>query len=130
MRTSTMPRMVLGGCLLCAGAHAADAPPNGVGLSGSVNTSDGAEVTADEGPSDPSSTPSAKSEGFEHGLRLGIGLPIGKTGEANELRSGELSGIVGFRVPVWLDLGYRLSPSWWVGLAPELGLGTVGTDCE
>jgi opacity protein-like surface antigen len=129
MRTSTMPRMVLSGILLCAGANAADAPP-GVELSGSLERSDGAAGTADTAPSESSSTSSAKSEGFEHGLRLGIGLPIGKTGEANDLRSGEMSGVVGFRVPVWLDLGYRLNPSWWVGLAPELGLGTAGTDCD
>jgi hypothetical protein len=41
-----------------------------------------------------------------------------------------MSGVVGVRVPIWLDLGYRLDAHWWVGLAPELGLGTVGSDCK
>src|SRR5690606_18059275 len=71
-----------------------------------------------------------RSEGFEHGLRLGLSVPIGKTGEPNDLRSGDMGGIVGVRVPIWLDVGYRLSNEWWVGLAPVLGLGTVGSDCE
>jgi opacity protein-like surface antigen len=101
----------------------AQASPEGVGAS--------TEGASDSGSGDSGGSKRApEPRGFEHGLRFGVSVPFGKTGEANVLRSGDVSGMVGVRVPIWLDLGYRLDRSLWVGLAPELGLGTVGSDCK
>jgi hypothetical protein len=93
-------------------------------------SSDGAAAEVDATRSDAPDSPAAEPSGFEHGLRLGVALPVGKTGESNALRSGDMSGVVGLRIPIWLDIGYRLNRSWWVGLAPELGLGPTGSDCD
>lgn len=87
------------------------------------------DVVGAKEASGPAAT--SESSGFEHGLRLGATLPLGKADGGNALRnSGNLNGIVGIRVPIWLDLGYRVSDHWWLGLAPELGLGSVGSDCD
>ncbi len=72
--------------------------------------------------------------GWQWGLKLGIELPLGKadgglTLLGREARSGDLSGIGDFRVPIAFDLGYRTSPDWWIGLEAGAGLGPAGDDC-
>ncbi len=73
-------------------------------------------------------------QGFEWGLKLGFELPLGDAdGGASvlgqQIRSGALSGIGSFRVPIGLDLGYRTSQRWWWGLEAGAGLGPAGDDC-
>ncbi len=81
--------------------------------------------------------------GFEWGLGVGFAMPFGDAdsgaslfdtgGEAPNsglpIREGAMDGIVSYRVPFILDLGYRISPGWWVGLRPELGTGGFGKEC-
>jgi hypothetical protein len=40
-----------------------------------------------------------------------------------------MSGIVAYRIPLALDLGYRVSPAWWLGLRPEAATGGTGDQC-
>lgn len=113
-------------------AAAGGADPGAAGAEAELSLQGGAvEAEAEATPPVAALTPEGeRSSGFEHGLRLGVSLPVGQTDEGNPLRSGDLSGVVALRVPIWLDIGYRLNPSWWVGLAPELGLGPEGSDCD
>lgn len=72
--------------------------------------------------------------GFEWGLKLGLELPLGDidagaTIAGQRVRSGSLSGVAAFRVPVALDLGYRTSDHWWIGAEAGAGLGPTGDDC-
>ena len=80
--------------------------------------------------------------GFEWGLGVGVALPLGNADsgsalynddegvvESFRIRGGEMSGVASYRVPLALDLGYRSSPPWWVGLRAEAGLGGFGDEC-
>ncbi len=80
--------------------------------------------------------------GFQWGLGVGIGLPLGNAdggatlfadvndgSEAFVTRDGSMSGIASFQVPLALDLGYRVSPTWWLGLRPHVGTGGKGDEC-
>ncbi len=50
------------------------------------------------------------------GLRLGFGLPLGESIQDVDLSDG----LVG-QIPVWLDLGYKISPKLLVGLYASVG---------
>lgn len=78
--------------------------------------------------------PALPIHGFQWGLKLGLELPVGSADDGltvagQQLRSGELSGFGSVRVPIGLDLGYRLNPEWWLGLEAGAGVGPVGDDC-
>lgn len=78
--------------------------------------------------------PRLPDHGFQWGLKLGMELPLGHADGGlrvlgQELRSGELDGYGAIRVPIALDLGYRLDSKWWLGLEAGTGLGPVGHDC-
>lgn len=81
-------------------------------------------------------------QGFQWGVALGFGLPLGNADGGASLRSseetgsqlfaerdGSLSGIAAYHVSLALDLGYRLSPQWWIGLRPEAATGGKGDQC-
>jgi hypothetical protein len=74
------------------------------------------------------------NRGLTIGVRVGLGFPGGAavapsyqptTGATS---SGELGDIVGVIVPVTLDVGYRLSPHWYVGAYLGVAYGT-STNC-
>lgn len=80
--------------------------------------------------------------GFQWGLAVAFGLPLGKadggaslfadTGNGAQpfsIRDGSMSGLVSYHVPLALDLGYRLSPTWWIGLRPQAATGGKGDQC-
>jgi outer membrane protein len=67
--------------------------------------------------------------GFESGLRVGIGLPLGKAGQNADRAEREVSDLTPWRAPIWLDLGYRLSETTTLGAYAQLGLGSSGDDC-
>ncbi len=98
-------------------------------------SSDAAQVSAE--PLDgPNTLPGTElpEQGFEWGLKLGFELPLGDadgghTVLGQQLRSGSLSGIGDFRIPIALDLGYRTAPDWWLGIEAGAGLGPAGDDC-
>lgn len=65
----------------------------------------------------------AQNTGFEAGLRLGYGIPLGSLVENSDLSDG-----VGGQVPLILDVGYRVIPNLFVGLYAQYGFAWVGGD--
>ena len=64
------------------------------------------------------------------GLRLGYGLPMG-----NETEGAALSDRVSGMIPIWLDLGYMVTPNIMVGAYGQYGFASVkncpsGSDCS
>ena len=99
-----------------------DAVPTGEAPSGTFD-----ELSAAPDPTLP-------KQGFQWGLKLGFELPLGEADDGvsvsgEQFRSGSLSGIGDFRVPIGLDLGYRLNDRWWLGAEAGAGLGPAGDDC-
>lgn len=69
----------------------------------------------------------ADDGGFEGGLRLGYGVPLGKLSDDNQgTNSNDLSDYVAGIVPVWLDVGYRIDGNFFVGGFFQYGFGWVG----
>lgn len=50
------------------------------------------------------------------GLRLGFGLPLGEASKNNDLGDG----LIG-QIPLWLDVGYKVSPKVLIGLYASVG---------
>jgi hypothetical protein len=72
----------------------------------------------------PATTPAAKKEGgFEIGVRLGYGLPMGDLA-----KDAKLSDSVSGMLPIWLDIGYRINPNIFVGGYAQYGIAFV-KDC-
>lgn len=68
---------------------------------------------------------------FEGGLRTGFAMPFGKAGETRLDPIGverDVGDLVGYRVPIWIDVGYRASAGVHVGAYGQIGLGGGG-DC-
>jgi hypothetical protein len=99
---------------------------------------------SDDTPTPPLSTePVLAESGFELGLGTGFAVPFGDAdsgaslfdtgGQAPnsglQVRDGTMGGIVSYRVPLLLDLGYRVSPAWYMGARAEAGTGGFGTEC-
>jgi hypothetical protein len=64
------------------------------------------------------------------GLRLGYGLPMGESAKGAKMSDG-ISGMI----PIWLDLGYMVTPNIMVGLYAQYGLLMIkdcpsGVDCS
>lgn len=73
------------------------------------------------------SLPAGKESGIEVGARIGAGIPFGKlSGGADDLGSK-----VPAQFPLWLDLGYRIVPAFYVGLYGQMGIPVIKdcTDC-
>jgi hypothetical protein len=70
--------------------------------------------------------PEAGATGFEGGLRLGYGIPLGKSSGRGEDMNEGISG----QAPLWIDLGYRIIPPLFLGLYFQYGLGFLGDDLE
>lgn len=70
--------------------------------------------------------------GFQNALRLGFEIPFGDVpvrGGGFPLDVDSLDDYVDFRVPIWLDLGFRIDPNWWVGPNVQVGVGPAGGGC-
>jgi hypothetical protein len=63
----------------------------------------------------------AKDTGFEAGLRVGYGIPLGSAAGDADLSDG-----VGGQVPLILDVGYRVIPNLFLGLYAQYGFSWVG----
>jgi outer membrane protein W len=74
----------------------------------------------------PRSAAAASSllEGFQLGVRTGWAVPFG----AVEKGGGNLADAVEGQVPIWLDLGYRITPALHAAAVVQYGLGRV-THC-
>ncbi len=86
-----------------------------------------ADASLDTGASS-AEEPSAR-RGFETGLRVGIGVPLGKAGQNTARAERELSDLTPWRAPLWIDLGYRLSNITTLGAYAQIGIGGSGDDC-
>jgi hypothetical protein len=71
----------------------------------------------------------AERTGFSTGLRLGVGLPLGKAGEDPFGAERDLTDLTPWRAPVWVDIGYALSGALTIGAYAQVGVGGVGDSC-
>jgi hypothetical protein len=63
----------------------------------------------------------AKSEsGFTMGLRLGYGIPMG-----DFISAVSMDEFLGGKIPIWVDLGYRLDRSMFIGAYFQYAFGTA-----
>lgn len=62
--------------------------------------------------------------GFEGGLRVGYAIPFGKLTESG----GDVRDATVGQVPLMLELGYRVTPQLFVGVAGHYGFGIVADD--
>lgn len=65
------------------------------------------------------------ASGFEAGLRLGYAVSMGDIVEDEALSDG-ISG----HVPLWLDVGYRVTPEVFLGGYGQYGFGVLAGDLE
>jgi hypothetical protein len=86
-------------------------------------------VGVDSGEGMPVGEPQSLAGRFEGGLRTGLGIALGKAGDNTAGQSRDVSDIVGWRVPIWIDIGYRVSDPLSLGVYAQLGLGGGG-DCD
>jgi hypothetical protein len=77
----------------------------------------------------PSTTEREFNPGFEAGLRLGIGLPVGSAGKGALGDQRKMGDLVTWRSPVWVDVAYRVSPVASFGLYGQIGVGGTGDLC-
>jgi len=66
--------------------------------------------------------------GLEIGARVGYAFSAGNIGAAPNGSDQNLSDFVSGQWPLWLDLGYRLTPNWYLGGFFQYGFGTVNED--
>jgi hypothetical protein len=83
---------------------------------------------ADASPGPTTAAPQF-SPGFEAGLRLGIGLPVGNVGKGPLGEPRKIGDLVTWRSPVWVDVAYRVSPVASYGLYGQVGVGGTGDRC-
>lgn len=67
--------------------------------------------------------PARSESGFTMGLRLGYGIPMGDVGQGTIVLA--MSDTFGGNVPIWLDLGYRIDRSMFIGAYLQYAFGTV-----
>jgi hypothetical protein len=112
--------------LLTAGTAAAETPRDPE-LDAAKGAKGDADPTLD---SDLERVAAERRTGFTTGLRLGAGIPLGKAGrDALEGRERDLSDLVEWRAPVWVDVGYSLTGSLTLGAYGQMGTGTTGSSC-
>lgn len=71
----------------------------------------------------------AERTGFSTGLRLGLGVPLGKAVRDPFGAERDLNDLTPWRAPVWVDLGYALSGAVTIGAYAQVGVGGVGDSC-
>jgi hypothetical protein len=71
----------------------------------------------------------ARRTGFSAGMRVGVGLPIGKAGEDPAGTERDLSELTSWRAPLWVDLGYTLPGMTLLGAYIQVGTGGNGDAC-
>jgi hypothetical protein len=109
-----------GGASLSSDATAADASAQATAADGvPIDTVQQSRVAVDP----------AERSGFTTGLRLGIGVPLGKAGRDPADAERDLSDLTPWRAPVWVDIGYALSGAMTIGVYAQVGVGGVGDAC-
>jgi hypothetical protein len=64
-------------------------------------------------------------QGPQFGVRTGYGLPLGA---AADEPNGEMSQLFSGLLPIWIDLGYRFSPSVYAGMFFQYGVAFIAKD--
>jgi hypothetical protein len=103
---------------------------------GVAPASGSSDALVDSGMQSDVPTDPAHRTGFTAGLRLGVGIPLGKAGTPDvgnlpgvQVAERDLSDLTPLRAPVWVDLGYTLSGALTVGAYGQVGFGTTGDAC-
>lgn len=76
----------------------------------------------------PGDTAPSEANGFELGLRVGYGVPLGTAFQipvGATTQNAKWSDLISGMIPFWADLGYRIDPHWYVGGFFQFGLGFV-----
>jgi hypothetical protein len=87
-----------------------------------------ASVALDTAESEPGTARTSLAGRFEGGLRTGISFGLGKAGGNDAVATRNVNDILEYRVPIWIDVGYRVSDPLTLGMYAQLGLGGGG-DC-
>lgn len=99
-------------------AFAQDAAPEPSG--------DATELAPAAAKDEPAPTAAGSAGGkFAIGLRLGYGVPLGSAAKNDDGSSNKMSDGFGGQVPIWLDLGYMVTPNLMLGLYGQYGFGSV-----
>ncbi len=103
--------------------------------SGAASTStsgaaaDASAVTDDAGAAGSAEAYESFEPGFEAGLRFGVSAPVGKAGDSALAGEIDVKDLAEVRVPVWVDVGYRLSEHTTLGVYGQIGFGKTGDAC-
>jgi outer membrane protein W len=88
------------------------------------------------------STDSAEPGKVHLGLRLGYGIPLGNAAGASDVpgdQDSKLSDVYSGMIPIWLDVGYFVTPNIMIGLYGHYGIAMIadnedacpeGADCS
>jgi outer membrane protein W len=117
-------------CVFATTAFAQDAAPADAATApADAATAPSTDTTV--APADTSATVTTNSADtggkFVVGLRLGYGIPMGKLADET---GAELSKAIKGNLPIWLDLGYMVTPNIMVGLYGQYGIGFAGSDID
>jgi hypothetical protein len=85
---------------------------------------------ADAGESTRVPIDPAHRSGFTGGLRLGLGVPVGKAGESALGAQRDLGDLTPFSVPVWVDVGYAFTGRMTLGAYGQVAIGSTGDACQ
>ena len=91
----------------------------------------------DTAEDDEVASASSASDGgkFAIGLRLGYALPMGSSvGVGSGATAQEMTDVVSGQFPIWLDLGYMVTPNVMLGVYGQYGFtslaGQIKTECD
>ncbi len=107
---------------------AADAPAGGEEAPAGGDAAAGGEAKAG-GAVDTSAPPDAGGK-IKVGLRLGYMLPMGDAYDAPSPASSKMSDFVSGGIPIWLDLGYMVTPNIMVGLYASYAILMLNSDIK
>jgi hypothetical protein len=85
---------------------------------------------ADAGESTRVPVDPAHRSGFTSGLRLGVGIPVGKAGEDATGAERDLGDLTPWSAPVWVDVGYAFSGRMTLGAYGQVAVGGTGDACQ
>lgn len=104
------------------GGEAAAPAEGGEGGGDAAKPAEGGGEAAAAGSAEASGPPDTGGK-IKLGLRIGYGLPMGESAKGSNLND-TVSGMI----PIWLDLGYMVTPNIMVGLYAQYGLLMI-KDC-
>jgi len=86
--------------------------------------------SADESIAPDQGASAAESGKFVLGLRLGYALPMGSLANNPDGSSSKMTDGVAGHFPIWLDLGYMVSPNVMLGAYAQYAFGSVAGDLK